>query len=90
MAKKNITTASRALDQALENWRITNVQYRQQVATSTEVLDARTFLTQADSNYYNSLYGYLSAIAELSRVVGKDIMKGNRSHGTAPALFPGT
>ena len=75
VAKKNITTASRALDQALENWRITNVQYRQQVATSTEVLDARTFLTQADSNYYNSLYGYLSAVAELNRVVGIDIRK---------------
>ncbi len=73
VAKKNIDTASQALDQALENWRITNIQYQQQVATSTDVLDARTFLTQADTNYYNSLYGYLSAIAELSRVVGKNI-----------------
>ena len=75
VAKNNITTASQALDQALENWRITNVQYRQQVATSTEVLDARTFLTQADSNYYNSLYGYSIAIAELNRVIGKDITR---------------
>ena len=75
VAKKNIATASRALDQALENWRITNVQYQQQVATSTDILDARTFLTQADTNYYNAVYGYLNAVAELSRVVGKDITK---------------
>jgi len=75
VAKKNITTASKALDQAQENWRITNVQYQQQVATSTDVMDARTFLTQADTNYYNSVYGYLSAVAELNRVVGIDIRK---------------
>ncbi len=75
VAKKNIATASKALDQAQENWRITNVQYQQQVATSTDVLDARTFLTQADTNYYNSVYGYLSAVAELNRVVGIDIRK---------------
>jgi len=80
VAKKNIDTASRALDQALENWRITNVQYQQQVATSTDVLDARTFLTQADSNYYNSLYGYLNAIAELSHVMGKDILNQGDKH----------
>ena len=73
VAKKNIATASRALNQALENWRITNIQYQQQVATSTDVLDARMFLTQADTNYYNALYGYLRAIAELNRIVGKDV-----------------
>jgi outer membrane protein TolC len=75
VANQNITTASRALDQAHENWRLTNIQYQQQVATSTDVLDARMFLTRADTNYYNALYGYLSAIAELDRVVGKDVTK---------------
>lgn len=73
VARNNIATASSALAQARENWRITNVQYQQQVATSTDVLDARTFLTGADTNYYNAVYGYLSAVAELSRVTGKDI-----------------
>lgn len=80
VAKKNIDTASRALNQAVENWRITNVQYQQQVATSTDVLDARTFVSQADTNYYNSLYGYLNAVAELNRVVGKDITTGYNSY----------
>lgn len=46
VAEKNIQTARKALAQAKENFRITNLQYQQQTTTSTEVLDARTFLTQ--------------------------------------------
>ncbi len=71
VAHANITTAEKALDQARENWRITDLQYQQQVATSTDVLDARTFLTQADTNYYRALYGYLDAVAGLERAVGR-------------------
>lgn len=70
-ASNNIETASKALDQARENWRTTDLQYKQQVATATDVLDARAFLTQADSNYYRALYGYLNAVAALDRAVGK-------------------
>jgi len=70
VARKNIATADQALVQARENWRITDIQYRQQVATSTDVLDARTFLTQADTNYYRAVYGYLDAVAGLERAVG--------------------
>ena len=71
VAEKNIHTAQKALIQARENWRITNLQYQQQVATSTEVLDARAFLTQADNNYYDALYGYMVARAEMERAVGR-------------------
>ena len=69
--QKNIDTAASALDQAKENWRITDLQYKQQVATSTDVLDARTFLTQADSNYFHAIYSYLDAVAGLDRAIGK-------------------
>jgi len=72
VAKKNINTAKDSLAQAKENWRITNLQYQQQIATSTEVLDARTFLTQAETNYYQALYGYLISIAKLERAMGRD------------------
>lgn len=71
VAQKNIVTARTSLAQAEENWRITNLQYQQQVATSTLVLDARTFLSQADTNYYRALYGYLTAVAEVERCVGR-------------------
>jgi len=72
VAEKNIKTAEQSLGQAKENWRITNLQFNQQIATTTEVLDARTFLNQADTNYYKSLYGYLISLSELERAVGKN------------------
>lgn len=71
VAKQNIDMARKALQQAKENYRITNLQYQQQVTTSTEVLDARTYLTQAEVNYYGALYGYLIAQAELARAIGE-------------------
>jgi len=71
VARKNIATAEAALSQAKENYRITNLQYQQQVTTSTEVLDAQTYLTQAQVNYYNALYGYYTAQAELERAIGR-------------------
>lgn len=71
VVNKNIDTARQSLAQAKENWRISNLQYRQQVATSSEVLDARTFLTQADTNYFNALYGYMIFLSKLERSVGK-------------------
>lgn len=71
VAKKNIQTAKKSLVQAEENWRITNLQYQQQMTTSTEVLDARTFLTRAETNYYGALYGYMISLAELERAAGR-------------------
>ncbi|MDO9263141.1 MAG: TolC family protein [Desulfosalsimonadaceae bacterium] len=70
IAHENIRTAEEALGQAKENFRITNLQYQQQVTSSTEVLDAQTFLTQAEMNFYSALYGYMAAQATLDRAVG--------------------
>ncbi|WP_025209418.1 TolC family protein [Hippea sp. KM1] len=70
-AEENIKTAKEALKQARENFRITNLQYQQQITTSTEVLDARSYLTQAEVNYYNALYGYHIALAKLKRTIGE-------------------
>lgn len=71
VSEKNINTARESLVQAQENWRITNLQYREQIATSTDVLDARTYLSQAELNYYRALYGYMIWVAELERAVAK-------------------
>ena len=71
VSEKNIQTAMEALVQAKENFRLTNLQYRDGITTSTEVLDARTFLTQAEMNHHNTIYGYRIAEAELKRAVGK-------------------
>ena len=70
VSRKNITTAREALDQARENYRLVDLQYRQQMTTSTEVLDARVYLSQAQMNYYGALYGYMISQARLDRAVG--------------------
>ncbi|MEW5694154.1 MAG: TolC family protein [Candidatus Hydrogenedentota bacterium] len=72
VAEDNISIAKKSLTQAEENFRITNLQYQQQATTSTEVIDARTFLTRAEMNYYNALYGYLISQAELERATASE------------------
>ncbi len=69
-AEKNVETARAALAQARENYRITDLQYREQMTTSTEVLDAQTLLTRAEARHYGALYGYNIARAALERAVG--------------------
>lgn len=71
-AGDNISTSQAALNQAKENYRITNLQYGQQLVTSTEVLDAQTYLTQSELNYYNALYGYEISRAKLERSIGRN------------------
>ena len=71
LARVNTRTAEAAVDQAEENYRMTNLQYQQQMANSTTLLDAATFLERSRNNYYDSLYGYLMARAELERALGR-------------------
>lgn len=70
VARKNIETAEKGVDQAKENFRITNIQYRKQTTTSTEVLNARTFLSAAETSYYRALHQYWSALADLQKSIG--------------------
>jgi len=71
VARENVRTAGAALDQADENLRIVNTRYAQQMATSTDVLDATTKQTQARANYYGAVYGCHAAMAELDRAIGR-------------------
>ena len=70
-AEKNIIVAEKAVSQAEENLRINEERYKEQVATSTEVLDALTLLTRARTNYYAALSDYNIAGARLQRAVGE-------------------
>ena len=69
-AEKNIHLANTAVSQAEENFRINEERYKGQVATSTDVLDALTLLTQARTNYYSALSDYNVAKARLARSIG--------------------
>ncbi len=69
-AKDKIGVADVAVEQAEENYRINVERFKEQVATTTEVLDAQTLLTQAKSNYYNALSDFSIARANLERAMG--------------------
>ncbi len=71
VATASVDTAKAARIQARENFRITNLQYQEGITTSTEVLDARAYLTQAENNYFRALYGYKLAEVDLLKAIGK-------------------
>ncbi|HBF42551.1 MAG TPA: transporter, partial [Desulfobacteraceae bacterium] len=68
--EKYIHVTRTAIVQAEENFRMNEERYKQQVATSTNLLDAQTLLTQAKSSYFNSLSEYNIAKARLERTMG--------------------
>lgn len=69
-AEKNFSVAEKSIQQAEENFRISQFRYQEQVATSLEVLDAQTLLTQAKNNLYQALYNYNLAHSRLLRAMG--------------------
>ncbi|MEK7274845.1 MAG: TolC family protein [Candidatus Desantisbacteria bacterium] len=70
--KKNIGVAQGAIGQAEENLRISGEMYKEGVATTTDVLDSQTLLTQTKTNYYQALYDYHLAQAKLQKAIGGD------------------
>jgi outer membrane protein len=74
-AEQNIETVRTAIAQARENFRISQERYKEQVATSTDVLDARTLLSRTMTNYYNALYDFKIARATLYRAMGREAIE---------------
>jgi outer membrane protein TolC len=69
-AVKVIAVAKKAVEQAEENFRMVTDHYKEQVATTTDVMDAQTLLTRAKSDYENALGDYSIAYARLERAMG--------------------
>ncbi len=69
-AYENIATAKIAVEQAQENLRMNELRYKNQLATNTNVLDARTLLTRTETKYYRAVYDYNIRLAGLARAVG--------------------
>ncbi len=69
-SEKQVMVTKKAIEQAEENFRINQERYREQVATSTDVLDAQTLLTRAKSDYANALSEYHIGHARLERAMG--------------------
>jgi len=71
-SEKNIITVETAIEQAKENVRINEERYKEQVATSTDVLTAQTLLFRTMNNYYRALYDFQIAKASLYREMGQE------------------
>ncbi len=69
-AESQIAVSQKVIDQAEENYRISEARYRERVARATEVLDAQTLLTRAKSEYANALADYNISHARLQRAMG--------------------
>lgn len=69
-AEKRIAVAGQAITQAEENFRINQERYTEQVATTTDVIDAQTLLTRSKSDYFNALSDFNIARSRLERSMG--------------------
>lgn len=74
-ATERISVTKDAAGQAEENLRINRVRYEEGVGTATEVLDAVTLLTVAETNYYRSLYDLRRAESAVLYSIGKDLLE---------------
>ena len=71
---RKIEVAKTAVEQAEENLRLQRLRYKEGVGTATDVLDAVTLLTTAESNSWKSLYGVKRAEAVLLNAAGRDLV----------------
>jgi outer membrane protein TolC len=69
-AEKQLLVTKKAIEQAEENFRINTERYREQVGTSTEVIDAQTLITKARSDHFNALGDLNINQARLERAMG--------------------
>ena len=67
-AQKRLTATEEAIQQAEENYRVTDEKFKQGMATNTDLLDANTMLTQAKINHITALADYRIAQAKLEKV----------------------
>jgi outer membrane protein len=74
-SEKNIITVEKAIEQAKENFRINQERFKEQVATTTDVLDAQTLLSNTLTNYFTALYDFKISKATLFRSMGQEVME---------------
>ena len=71
VASARIKVSEQAIQQGVENLRITKDRYQEKVGTATEVVDAQTLLTQTRTDYYQSVFDLQVAAARVKRATGE-------------------
>ena len=72
-AKKKVDLSRQSLEQANENYRITNEKYLVQLVSATELLDAETAFYNSKTELLNSLVDYEIVKTKLDKIVGKKL-----------------
>jgi len=70
LSKEKVEKCKKEIELAEENLRIAQLLYREGMATTTDVIDAISSLTNAKNNYYNFLYEYKISYNQLKKVCG--------------------
>lgn len=72
-AQKSLNVSEQALKQAEENFRVSQIRYKEQLGSSNDVLDAQDLLTSTKTTRVSALSRYLTALAELDLAVGAEV-----------------
>jgi outer membrane protein TolC len=72
-AKEKVEVSKLTLEQSFENYRITSEKYNEQLATSTDLIDAEVTELQSATNLTSSLVEYNLAKVRLERAIGRKI-----------------
>jgi outer membrane protein TolC len=69
-----VEVAKTAVASAVENLRLQKLRFEQGVGTTTEVVDAVTLLSTAESNLWRATYAMQRAEASLLHSMGRDLV----------------
>jgi outer membrane protein TolC len=69
VSKGKLAVAEVAIDQGEENYRVVESQFKERVATSTDLLDARFLLTRAKNQYNDAVNDLRLSAAQIERVL---------------------
>jgi outer membrane protein TolC len=72
-SRMKIEVAQTAVAQATENLRLARLRYKEGVGTSTDVTDAVTLLTTAETNASRAAFSLKRAEAALLHTMGRDL-----------------
>jgi outer membrane protein len=72
LAEKQIEVAKEALRSATENLDLANGRYKAGVGSNLDVTDARGSYVQAENDYNQALYNYITARYKVFKAIGRD------------------
>jgi outer membrane protein TolC len=69
VSKGKLNLATKAVSQAEENYRVTESRFHERAATTTDLINARSFLTRTRNQKNNALYDMHMAVSRIERVL---------------------